>query len=179
MNTPVRYFSMQNTPFADVVTVSNVVFNMFKRVTYPLSNMLTLYTYQRIFGTWNGTIFTVVGLYGNIVLPGTFYNFYCCQGRSQPRSPGWARFLLSSFFLKFPSFFLIFPKIFLIFVLILALRVGEPPGKSLATPLTVVPFSQCHHFVPFPLQCHRFALVPLQCQRHYFAVALASCQCHQ
>ena len=27
------------------------------------------------------------------------------QGRSQPCSPGWARFPLSSFFLKFPSFF--------------------------------------------------------------------------
>ena len=26
-------------------------------------------------------------------------------GRSQPRSPGWARFPLSSFFLTFPSFF--------------------------------------------------------------------------
>ena len=56
------------------------------------------------------------------------------QGRSQPNGPGWARFPLSSFFLKFWSFWFIFPQNFLIFFLILALRVGDlPTGKALAT----------------------------------------------
>ena len=52
------------------------------------------------------------------------------QGRSQPHSPGWARVLFSSFFLKFPSLFLIFPQILLIFLLILVLRVGDPPTRE-------------------------------------------------
>ena len=51
------------------------------------------------------------------------------QGRSQPHSPGWARFPLSIFFLKFWSIWLIFPPNVLIYFLILALRVGEYPGR--------------------------------------------------
>ena len=55
---------------------------------------------------------------------------YDAQGRSQPHSPGWARFPLSSLFLKFWSFFLIFPQTFLLFFLILSLRVGDSPTRE-------------------------------------------------
>ena len=47
------------------------------------------------------------------------------QGRSQPRSPGWARVPLSSFFLKFWSIFLIFPQTLLIF----PPHFGSPGGR--------------------------------------------------
>ena len=52
------------------------------------------------------------------------------QGRSQPHGPGWARFPLSSFFLKFWSIWIIFPQNILIFFLILALQVGDSPTRK-------------------------------------------------
>ena len=54
------------------------------------------------------------------------------QGRSQPHNHGWARFPLSSLFLKFRSICLTFSWNFLIFFLILALRT-RPPGKAMAS----------------------------------------------
>ena len=52
------------------------------------------------------------------------------QGLSQPHGPGWARFPLSLFFLKFWSIWLIFPQKVLIFFPILALRVGDSPTEG-------------------------------------------------
>ena len=58
------------------------------------------------------------------------------QGRSQPHSPGWARVPLSSFCPQILINLSYFSSNFTqVFFLILVLRVGERPGKALATPL--------------------------------------------
>ena len=49
--------------------------------------------------------------------------------------PGGQEFHFPHFFLKFRLICLIFPQTLLIFFLILAHRVGRPPGKALVTPL--------------------------------------------
>ena len=67
-----------------------------------------------------GKVSICTGAYRN------YRNWFHCQGRSQPHSPGWAIVPLSSFFsYNFDQFLYIFSQTLLIFFLILALRVGE------------------------------------------------------
>ena len=73
---------------------------------------------------------------------------FITQWRSQPHSPGWARLLLSSFFLKFPSLFSYFSLYFPCF----CPHFGAPGGR-LAHPGT--PWLRyCHHCVQRFLPIH-------------------------